>query len=413
MTLFIALATGLLVLALWPLLSALLRPPAGHARLPAQQTHLALLHAERAQIDADRAARLISADEHALAQAELARRVLQETAHAEPVDQTAYRMLTAGFLLLAVPAMAVGLYHSVGTPAAIQRAAQSPPAGATLADVDAMVRDMQAALEARAASGQPEDAKAWEMLARTQAGLQRHAQAAQSYQRAIALDPRNPDLLADRADLVSLLQGPGAATESAQLVQRALAIDPRHPKALALAGGAAYERQDFAAAEDHWRRARAVAPAGSSFAEGLDRSIEAARAGLQANAPAAAPAAATPTGAPAAGGMSGRVELAAALQSRLQPGDTLFIFARTPQGPRLPLAVLRQGASAQPVDFRLSDAQAMAPDHKLSGQPQVVIEARISRSGNAMPQSGDLFGRTVPLANTAQGVRVVIDQLVP
>ena len=95
------------------------------------------------------------------------------------------------------------------------------------------------------------------------------------------------------------------------------------------------------------------------------------------------------------------------------PGDTLFIVARTPQGPRLPLAVLRQGASAQPVDFKLSDAQAMAPDHKLSGQPQVVLEARISRSGNAMPQSGDLFGRTVPLANTAQGVRVVIDQVVP
>ena len=106
-------------------------------------------------------------------------------------------------------------------------------------------------------------------------------------------------------------------------------------------------------------------------------------------------------------------ELVAALQSLLQAGDTLFVFARTPQGPRLPLAVLRQGASAQPVDFKLSDAQAMAPDHKLSSQPQVVLEARISRSGNAMPQSGDLFGRTVPLANTAQGVRLVIDQIVP
>lgn len=399
MTLFIALSTGLLVLALWPLLAALLRPPAGHARLPLRQGHLALLHAERAQIDADRAAGLIGADEHALAQAELARRVLQETASAEPVDQTAYRMLTAGFLLLAVPAMAVGLYHTVGNPEAMQRATQGAQAGATLADVDAMVRDMQAALEARAASGQPEDAKAWEMLARTQAGLQRHAQAAQSYQRAIALAPQNPDLLADRADLVSLLQGPGAATEAAQLVQRALALDPRHPKALALAGGAAYERQDFAAAEDFWRRARAVAPAGSTFAEGLDRSIEAARAGLQANAP--------------AGGMSGRVELAAALQARLQPGDTLFIVARTPQGPRLPLAVLRQGASAAPTDFTLGDAQAMAADHTLSSQPQVVLEARISRSGNALPQSGDLFGRTVPLANTAQGVRLVIDQIVP
>ncbi|RJP67988.1 MAG: c-type cytochrome biogenesis protein CcmI [Comamonadaceae bacterium] len=409
--LFIALAAGVLALALWPLLQVLRRTPAANmARAGAP--HLGLLHAERAQLDADRAAGRIGPDEHAQAQAELARRVLQETSAIEPVNTGAqHRKLTAAVLLLAVPALAVGLYGTLGQPGALREAASPATEGATLADVDTMVRQMQQALERRSGTGnEAEDAQAWAMLARSQAGLQRHAQAAESYSRAIALDPRNPHLLADRADLISLLQGPGASAEAAQLVQRALAIDPQHPKALALAGRAAYEQQDFAAADAYWRRARAVAPPGSAFADGLDRSIEAARAGLQANASAGA---STATAASAPAGISGRVEIAPALRERLQPGDTLFIIARTPQGPRLPLAVLRLPATAAPTEFALGDEHAMAADHKLSGQAQVVVEARVSRSGNAMPQAGDVLGRTGTIASTARGVRVVVDQVVP
>lgn len=426
-TLFVALAAGLLALALWPLLQVLLRAQPANANAKASpatpRAHLSLLHAERSQLDADRAAGRISEGEHAQAQAELARRVLQETTQTEPADTGAHHhRVTTGFLLLAVPALAVGIYGTLGQPGALRSggAASQQAEGATLADVDAMVRQMQQALEKKGSEGsEPQDAQAWEMLARSQASLQRFAQASESYARAIALDPRNPNLLADRADLVSLLQGPGAATETSQLVQRALAIDPRHPKALALAGSVAYERQDFATAESYWLRARAVAPPGSGFADGLDRSLEAARAGMQANAstkPAATTANATAnatTTATAPAGISGQVEIAPALRNRLQPGDTLFIIARTPQGPRLPLAVLRVPATAGPIDFTLTDAQAMAPDHKLSGQTQVVVEARVSRSGNAMPQAGDLTGRTAAMGNTARGVRVVLDGVVP
>lgn len=409
--LFIALAAGVLALALWPLLQVLRRTPAANTAR-AGAPHLGLLHAERTQLDADRAAGLIGPEEHAQAQAELARRVLQESTAIEPVNTGAHhRRFTAAFLLLAVPALAVGLYGTLGQPGALREAASPATEGATLADVDAMVRQMQQALERRSGAGSSdaEDAQAWAMLARSQAGLQRHAQAAESTARAIALDPRNPHLLADRADLISLLQGPGAQAEAAQLVQRALAIDPAHPKALALAGRAAYEQQDFASADAYWRRARAVAPPGSAFAEGLDRSIEAARAGLQANASARTSTAV----ASAPAGISGRVEIAPALRERLQPGDTLFIVARTPQGPRLPLAVLRLPATTAPTEFTLGDEHAMAADHKLSGQAQVVVEARVSRTGNAMPQAGDVVGRTSAIASTARGVRVVVDQVVP
>ena len=96
----------------------------------------------------------------------------------------------------------------------------------------------------------------------------------------------------------------------------------------------------------------------------------------------------------------------------VQPGDTLFVVARTPQGPRLPLAVLRLPATAGPIDFALDDRHAMSPEHKLSQQREVVVEARLSRSGQAMPQPGDWSGRSGTVATGGTGVRVVIDRRV-
>ena len=275
-----------------------------------------------------------------------------ERATESVADAYSARQLALGALVLAVPALA--LYSVLGQPGSLLQPANAAP---TMADVDGMVRQMEQALRARPA-GNAADAPAWDMLARAQASLQRYAQAAESYARAIELDPNDAQRLADRADLLRLINGPGGAAEAERLVQRALAIDPRHPKALALAA---------------------------------------------AQAPAAAPGA----------GITGRVEIAPELRARLQPGDTLYITARTLQGPRLPLAVLRLNASAEPVAFTLSDDQAMAPDHRISDHAQVVVEARISRSGDAMPKAGDLVGRTGAIANREQGLRVLVAGVVP
>lgn len=415
MTLFLALAVSLVLLALWPLVRVLWKSPEAPDSIGGRShtANLALLHAQRAQSDADRAAGRISAEEHAQAQAELARRVLEESAAIEPVGVATNRTATLVTLMLIVPALGVGLYARLGEPGAIGfelQARQANAATATLADVDAMVRQMSEQLEARPPDN-PADAAAWEMLARSQAGLQRYADADRSYQRALALAPNNPQLLADRADLLTLLQNGNAEGAPLLLIARALAIDPQHPKALALAGSAAYDRQDFGAALGYWQRAREQATAGSAFADGLDRSLQAARTGLENNPVAAAKPDAQPAD-KAVAGIRGRVEVAPALQAQLRPGDTLFVIARTLQGPRLPLAVLRLNASAGGTAFHLTDDQAMAADHRLSGHERVVLEARISRSGNATPQAGDLVGRSAPMGHTAQGVTLQIDTVV-
>ena len=105
--------------------------------------------------------------------------------------------------------------------------------------------------------------------------------------------------------------------------------------------------------------------------------------------------------------------LAPALAAQAAPGDTVFIYARAAQGPRMPLAIVRKQVSDLPFDFKLDDSSAMSPATRLSGAGQVVVSARISKSGQATPQSGDLRAESAPVAVGARGIALVIDQRVP
>ena len=111
--------------------------------------------------------------------------------------------------------------------------------------------------------------------------------------------------------------------------------------------------------------------------------------------------------------VSGSVRLSPALRERIRPGDTVFVLARAAQGPRMPLAVLRVQAAKWPLEFVLDDSLAMSPEFSLSRFEQVVIEARVSRSGEAMTQSGDLIGRSAPVYHRTSQLEIVIDQAQP
>jgi cytochrome c-type biogenesis protein CcmH len=429
---------GLGALLLVGFVLALLLPPllARRAVLPAadaaakstavgqtrSEANLAILREQALQLADEHAAGLLSDAAYEAARMELARRTLAESPEAERSARAAApprNRRTAVLISALVPVLGLGLYVRLGTTEALNGAAPAATnaaAGAdvTMAQVEAMVSAMAARLE-NPAPGQAEDPVGWDMLARSLAALQRYADADRAYARAIALSPRNAQLLADRADLLVLLQDRRSAGEPTRLIEEALKIDPDNLKALALAGSAAFERQDFDAALKHWSRARARATPGSDFANGLDRSIEAARSSAGAGAPPVKTAARqTPALAPAAAsGVSGTVSIAPALLGRVQPGDTLFIFARAAQGPRMPLAILRLPAGTWPASFQLDDSLAMSPELKLSGFEQVVVQARVSRSGQALPQTGDLIGQTAALKPGTRGIELRLDQVQP
>jgi cytochrome c-type biogenesis protein CcmH len=213
-----------------------------------------------------------------------------------------------------------------------------------------------------------------------------------------------------------------------KLIQRALAIDPKDVKALALAGSDAFDRKDYASAVSYWDRAVKAGPPDPQFAKQLEAGLAEARqlAGMPAAPPeAAAPkapsqAAREPEGAPMTAAaapsgatVKGRVELSASLVGKASPDDTLFVFARAAQGPRMPLALMKRTVKDLPLEFALDDSMAMMPNLKLSNFSSVVIGARVSKAGDAMPASGDLQGFSQPVKVGSAGVDVRIDQVVP
>jgi cytochrome c-type biogenesis protein CcmH len=411
MTLFWILCAALVVGVLLALLRPLLRPPV-HAADDTAASNQRLLREQRTELDAELAAGTLAPDQHAAGLAELERRVLVETRQTGATVQSRPGRVSALALAVAVPAMAVLVYAQLGNRAALDPLLATPPAQASAEDVEVLVQRLADRMKAN-----PEDPAGWMLLGRAYAGLQRFDLSRDAYAQAIQRKAPDAQLLADYADVLAMTQGGKLAGEPEKLVLQALALEPDHLKALALAGSAAMERGDFKTAVRHWTRAKTVAPEGSPFASGLDPSIAEARAA--AGMPPAQAAAAQPSpqappapqaAASAAAPLRVTVTLAPALAARVQAGDTLFVFARAAEGPRMPLAIVRQAAGTAPVQVVLDDASAMSPQMKLSGFPQVVVGARISKSGNATPQPGDLEGLGQPIASSGT-TSVTIDRV--
>jgi len=282
----------------------------------------------------------------------------------------------------------------------------------TIEQVEAMAEKLAARLKE-----QPDDVEGWGMLGRSYSVLGKHAQAMAAFKQAVALKPDDPVLLADYADSMAMVNGRSLEGEPSRLIARALEVDPDNLKALSLAGTAAFIRRDYALALRHWEKMQQVAP-DSDFARQIQDGIEEARR-LTAAPGRAAPAPAQPappraTAAQAAGAatISGVVNLAAGLRSQAAPEDTLFVYARPAQGPRMPLAILRKQVKDLPLKFTLDDSMAMSPAARLSSAQQVVVNARISKSGTATPQPGDLLGQSDPVALGASGLTIEIGQIV-
>jgi cytochrome c-type biogenesis protein CcmH len=255
---------------------------------------------------------------------------------------------------------------------------------------------------------EPKDAEGWAMLARSYTVLERNAEAVKAYEKAVALAPKDADLLADYADALAMKNGRQLAGEAMKMVERALKADPRHLKALALAGTHAFDRKDYKAAVKYWQQAVDAGAPDHELVRQLEPGLAQARelAGLPA-------AAAQDKRAPAPGtalnaSVSGTVTLAPALARQASPDDTVFIYARDAQGSRMPLAILRKQVRDLPLRFTLDDSLAMSPAAKLSGAKQVIVEARISKSGEARAQAGDLSGQVGPVGPGAAALALEI-----
>ena len=403
--------------ALLMLLSPLWKPAASPA--PQGAIQLAVYRDQLRESENDLGAGLIAPERLDEARDDIRRRWLEEAAQPVPPVAQAWPARHVGIALaLLISLGSVLSYLALGDPKALvppTASAAKPTADARHSVTPEQIQKMVESLAERLKS-EPGDAEGWMMLGRSYTALGRHRDAVGAFRRANQLAPGNANLLADFADVLGMAQGKRLAGEPARLVQAALDVNPKHGKALALAGSVAFEARDYAAARSYWERLVALVPPGSDMERSVQASIAEARQLESASpaTPATAASASNAAAAPAAAAaLGGEVSVSAEMASRITPGDTLFIFARAAQGPRIPLAIIKRPVASWPSAFVLDDTMAMAPNLKLSGFDKVVVSARISKSGNATPQAGDLIGQSEPVAPSARGLRIHIDQVQP
>ncbi len=450
----------MLILALAFVLVPLLRTRhmnrAGANPITDSASNVAIFRAQKNEIEQDFAGALISSDEHDEALKELSIRVAAEVkgdatsidalpAPSHVVSRGVW--VVATLALIGIPLSAVLMYASLGSPQVItgtananaarapEGAANAPQNGSTpstastasgAAETNPAVTDKQilAMVDSLAAKMQqnPSDPKGWVLLARSQNALGRFADATKSYERAAALLPNDAQVLADYADASAMTQDGRFDGKPLALIKQALQLDATNMKALALAGTAEMRLGNKAESLKHWEKLKTLVAKDSDDAREVDSIIaEVKGSSIGKPALATAPPATATLGGPAAASAAtpnkattGSVTIAPELLAKIAAGDTLFVFARAVNGPKMPLAIVRVAApKSWPFQFSLDDSMAMAPGMNLSAFPEVTIEARISKSGGAQPQTGDLAGQSTPLTPGTNNIGVVISRVLP
>jgi cytochrome c-type biogenesis protein CcmH len=272
-----------------------------------------------------------------------------------------------------------------------------------------MAGDMAPLLESlkRKLDKTPNDGAGWALLARSYVELGRHAEAIPAYEKAMRLTNDDAQLMVDYADALAVVNGHRLAGEPEALVNQALKLEPNHPKALMLSATAAFDRKDYSGAIQIWKKLQQTLPTDSEFLADVNASIH--EASVLLGEPMSSP---TKEKSVTPASVSGSVTISPALIDQLNPSATLFVFARAEQGASMPLAVVRAKGNQLPYLFRLDDSDAISPDHKLSQASKVVLIARISTSGDAKQQKGDLEGMSEPINVNSSNVNVEINKIV-
>ncbi len=296
-----------------------------------------------------------------------------------------------GTLVASMVVATLGLYLWLGTPAALQSQAADAPQ-----NLEQAVEQLRAALDEH-----PERSEGWVLLARSQLELGRMADAAASFERALRLEPEQPELLIEAAQARARAQPKMLFDDTGlQWLQHARELAPDNQRATWLVGIVQRQRGQDKAAVRTWESL--LPRLEPNAAAALREQIDAAR--VDAGLPPSTPAATTPAaGADGGHAITVQVTLAPALQARVAAGkDTLFVIARVPGGPPMPVAVERHPAQAAPLTVTLDDADSPMPTQKLSALGEVEVFARLSASGTAMRQEGDVESVPVKVSLPAE-----------
>jgi cytochrome c-type biogenesis protein CcmH len=401
--LFVFIALGIALCVAVVFLWVLLRE-----RKPATQASQAKANAKvyRDQItdlDREHDSGHISDQEWQQSRDELSLRLLEDTSAVDDPAAKAEKpaLWTAVVLAVALPLGSMGLYMWVGQPEALNPLALKTPDQVDPKDLAKMAQTLAEKLKDK-----PDNLQGWVMLGRTYRTLENFDAALRAYDSALKLSA-DDDLKLERIEIIAMQRRGQFEGEPWDVIREVLQRDPQHFGALLTAGSASYAEGKFADALKYWEQARKPLDANNPDLEGLESAIAAVRERLG-----MPPAKATPA-ATSGLNVTGQVNLSASLKSKASPNDVVFIYATPANGDRMPLAIFKTTVSQLPFNFTLDDSTAMAPDRKLSAAGEVMVKVRVTKSGNAMPQSGDLSGSLGPVKVGAKGLKLEIKDQIP
>jgi len=364
----------------------------------------------------------ISAQEWQQTRDELSQRLLEDTSVGDDPGARKEKpaLWTALLIGVTLPLASLSMYLWVGEPQALQAMATEPPEKAMQAELSGMAQALAKKLEAN-----PDNQEGWVMLGRSYRTLEKYDNAVSAYDRALKLSA-DDNLKLERAEVLALKAQGNFDGEPWNVIREILKKDPQQKGALLLAGSASYAHDKYADALRYWQQARKLLAADHPDVPSLEGAIATAQNKLglpvtPATSSPQAPAAASGAGATAsvssvaqAGlNITGRISLAAALKDKASPTDMVYVYASPANGDRMPLAIFKSTVAKLPLNFTLDDSSAMLPERKLSGAGEVILKARISKSGNAIPQSGDLTGTLGPVKVGAKGLMLEIKEQIP
>ncbi len=367
----------------------------------------------------------LSSEELQIAKDELARRLLDDVGDTTQITKSTPQAWRApwiwvmGFVFL-VPVAASVMYAVMGQPLALNPAALQAEAEQGSDISPEKMTEMATALMRRL-QDEPNQIDGWIMLARVQRAREHFDESDEAFRKALALS-KDDNLAIEHAEVLAQKNQGNFAGQPWAIIQRVLTADPQHLNALLLAGSASYSELNYRSALRFWERAREVVEPASPDAPELDRAIAQTRekmglpsAPTRSNALANAPTSQSATSSVGASNnqassarISGRVSVIKELADKVAPTDTVFVFATPVSGSRMPLAIVRTTADKLPFDFVLDDSTSMNPAAKLSSMAEVTVKVRISKSGQAMAQPGDLGVSLTPVKLGSSGLNLMV-----
>lgn len=405
---FVVVALGLVVCVAAVFIAVLLRqrPVVSHA---SQAKANAKVYREQIlDLDREHESGHISDLEWQQSRDELSLRLLEDTAAGDDPEAKKEKpaLWTAVLVAVALPLASMSMYLWLGEPDALNPLSAKAPEKANQHELAKMAEALAQKLQAK-----PDNLQGWVMLGRTYRTLENYDASVKAYDQALKLSS-DDDISLEKVEVMAMQAQGNFEGEPWRVIRDILKRDPQHYGALLLAGSASFAHEKYADALQYWTQARKPLKADNPDVPGLDDAIATVQKKLGI-APKPVVSAAANTAASAGLNLTGQVSLSAALKGKANPNDVVFIYAIPNNGERMPLAIFKTTVAQLPLNFTLDDSSAMTPERKLSSAGEVLVKVRVSKSGNAIPQSGDLAGSVGPIKVGAKGLKLEIKDQIP